>query len=269
MCSCHVIINFHVNLIQLVYRFCYCGDQLSFLNNFSWKSHSQIGRKLGFSASKTVSNVRCFRNISEERMRQLKTDQMKKRTFNKIKWTVKAYSDWRSNRMSNFNQFDVRIYESDLDRVELLEHDSFEFAMCAFIAEVKKVDGSEYPGKTLYHLVVSIQKHINNKGKNWKLVESASFTQIHTLLNNLMKERAKANIGTVKHQAEMINSEIENKLWDSGVLGEDTPDKLRNTVLFLIGLNIGLRAGDEHYDLRRDIPGKPSQLQFRRNDKRV
>ena len=73
--------------------------------------------------------------------------------------------------MQDVTGFDVRIYESDIDRVELLERDSFEFAMCTFLAKVRKVDGSDYPGKTLYHLVVSIQKHLTSHGKNWKLVE--------------------------------------------------------------------------------------------------
>ena len=57
-----------------------------------------------------------------------------------------------------------------------------------------------------------------------------------------MKERASANIGTVKRHAEMFSLEVENQLWDSGTLGESNPDQLRNTVLFLIGLNIELEC---------------------------
>ena len=171
--------------------------------------------------------------------------------------------------MSDVALFDVRIYESDLDRVELLECDSFEYAMCNFIAEVKKVDGSEYPGKTLYHLVVSIQKHVNSKGKNWKLIEGSQFSGLCNVLNNLMKEHAKSNIGNVKRQAEMLDSNIEEKLWSSGALGEENPEQFRWTVLFLLGLNAGLRAGDEHYALHRDSPTLPSQLQFERNEKGV
>ena len=190
---------------------------------------------------------------------------MKRRTFNKVQWAVKAYRDWRSHRMSDVSLFDALIYESDIDRVELLEHDHFEFAICNFLSEVRKLDGTEYPGKTLYHLVVSIQKHVNLRGKNWKLIKGSQFGAVCTVLNNLMKERAHNNIGMTKRQAKMIDSEIESKLWESGVLGEDTPDQLRWTVLFLIGLNVGLRSGDEHYALRCDSPDKPSQLQFERN----
>ena len=81
-----------------------------------------------------------------------------------------------------------------------------------------------------------------------------------------MKERAQENVGMVKKQAGVVNYEVEDLLWKQNILGEETPDKLRNTVLFLIGINCGLRAGDEHYDLCRDSPNKPSQFAFKRNE---
>ena len=134
---------------------------------------------------------------------------------------------------------------------------------------VYKVNGTEYPGKTLYHSIVSIQKHIQSNGKSWKIIEGGQFSQVRTVLNNLMKERAKANIGTVKHEVQFINSGIEKKLWDSGCLGDDTPDKLRCTVLFLLRLHVGLMVGDEHYDLQHDMANLPSQIQFEHNKKGV
>ena len=238
--------------------------------NFRWKSKSQIGRKLGFAASKTVSNLRRFKKVSDEKIAELKKETIKKRTYAKMQWGVKAFRDWRHNRLSNVNGFDVRIYECDIDRVELLEKDLFEYAMCAFLAEVTKVkDGAEYPGKTLYQMVVSIQKYLNSNGVHWKLVESVQFNKIRTVLDNLMKERAIQQIGTVRKQAQLIDFQTENQLWESGVLGEQSPDQLRNTVLFLLGLNVGLRAGDEQYALRRDSAEKPSQLSFKRNGKGV
>ena len=58
------------------------------------------------------------------------------------------------------------------------------------------------------------------------------------------------NIGVTKKQAMVISYETENCLWDKGILGEDEPEKFRNTVLFLLGINIYLRAVEEHYNLR-------------------
>ena len=63
----------------------------------------------------------------------------------------------------------------------------------------------------------------------------------------------------------MIEFDQENAMWEKEILGECTPDQLRRTVLFLIGLNVGLRAGDEQYALRRDSPDMPPQLSFKRN----
>ena len=43
----------------------------------------------------------------------------------------------------------------------------------------------------------------------------------------------------------------EQILWEKGILGEDSPDKLRQTVFFLIGVRFGLRGLKEQYELRR------------------
>ena len=58
------------------------------------------------------------------------------------------------------------------------------------------------------------------------------------------------NIGVVKKQANFITYEMEEKLWKFGILGEENPDQLRNTDLFLIGINVHLFAIEEHYALR-------------------
>lgn len=49
-----------------------------------------------------------------------------------------------------------------------------------------------------------------------------------------MKERAKQNIGMIKKQVQVITHSFEDELWKKSILGEDTPDKLRQTVLFMI-----------------------------------
>ena len=84
-----------------------------------------------------------------------------------------------------------------------------------------------------------------------------------------MKECAQQNVGTVVKQAQLIPLNYESALWEKGILGEHTPDLLRDTVLFLLGIHCDLRAGDKHYDLLPDVEGKPSQLSFQRDENRV
>ena len=55
-----------------------------------------------------------------------------------------------------------------------------------------------------------------------------------------MQERSAQLIGTTRKQAEVISLKYENELWLKGVLGEDSPDKLRNTILYLLGVNKAL-----------------------------
>ena len=69
----------------------------------------------------------------------------------------------------------------------------------------------------------------------------------------------------MKCQAGLVTSDIEKELWRKGILGEETPEQLCDTVLFLLGLNVTPRAIDEHYYLHREMPTKPSQLQLKRN----
>ena len=144
-----------------------------------------------------------------------------------------------------------------------MEKDNFIHAMCRFIPKVnhKKGDGL-YPGRTLYQLVTSIQKYLHVNKLYWKIIDGPEFVDLHNVLDNVMKERMQANIGTVKCQAKLIDYDLENELWNRGVLGEESPDQLRNTVLFFLGMNCTLRAGDKHYNLRHEMPDKKSQLQF-------
>ena len=111
-------------------------------------------------------------------------------------------------------------------------------------------------------MIVAIQKYLIVNKLKWKLVEGDEFEECRTVLDNIMQERTAANIGVVKRQAGLITYEHENSLWEKNVLGEDTPDKLRNTVLFLLGINCCLRAVEDHYNLRRDTVDEPSQLSF-------
>ena len=140
--------------------------------------------------------------------------------------------------------------------------------MCKFIAEVMKVkDGSDYPGKTLYQICVSIQKHLKQAGVHWKLVQGDDFTDLRMTLDNLMKQRAVNNFGTTTKQAQVIPLNVQDKMWNDGILGEYTPDKLHKTVCLLIRMNVGLRASDEHYALCRPSESKPSQITFKTDSK--
>ena len=94
------------------------------------------------------------------------------------------------------------------------------------------------------------------------MLDDIEFMDLKVTLDNVMKERTASNIGMVVKQAELIPLDFEENMWKNNILLEETPEKLRETVLFLLGINLGLRAGDEHYALHRGTKDKPSQLSF-------
>ena len=211
--------------------------------------------------TKTVSKHK-FDFTSETRIEQLKQVKLKKKSDVKVDWAVSAYIDWRNDRLEKF-QYDPAIYYVDLLDLENLTKENLSHALCHFIPEVtrKRGDGP-YPGATLYQLVVAIQHYLFVNKIKWKLLDDECFDDIRTVLDNVMQERMAQNIGVVKCQAGIISYEQENALWEKGIFGEDTPDKLHNTVLFLIGINVYLCAVKEHYYLRLDTPSQKGQLTF-------
>ena len=116
-------------------------------------------------------------------------------------------------------------------------------------------------------MAVAIQNYLKQHNVNWKLVHSngLEFRKFNRVLDKVMQERAALTIGTVKRQAQVISLDFENTLWSNNVLGEDSVDKLRSTVLYILGVNCALRAGDEHYALRRLGGQTSSQLSFECN----
>ena len=136
--------------------------------------------------------------------------------------------------------------------------ESLKFGLCRFITEIKKLDGSDFPGKTLYHLVVCIQLFLESQGFGFKLINDPAFKELKYTLDNTMKACTVMGIGNSIKKAEVLSATDEDLLWSLGFLGTSNPDQLLNTVIFCIGKGFALHAGREHRALR----GIPFQSQF-------
>ena len=144
----------------------------------SLNSHGKEVLKRSLGINKNVSNVRKFKTVTLMKLSQLKTRQLKRRTFNKMQWAVKAFTEWRSQRLaSNSDNVQCDIFHANLHDTSVLTKQQFKNSMCMFIPEVTKIhDGSDYPGKALYEMVTSIQKFLHEHMIYWKLLEDAEFT---------------------------------------------------------------------------------------------
>ncbi len=83
----------------------------------------------------------------------------------------------------------------------------------------------------------------------FKLVDGEEFHNVKFTLDNLMKKRTFDRVGVLQ-KANVISETDEEAMWEGGTLGEDSPDKLRDTVMYLLGISCALRGGQEHRNLR-------------------
>ena len=105
-------------------------------------------------------------------------------TMKKVAWADKLYREWRNyrNEMPNLESI-----LCDLNDKTSITKSALIFALTRFLSEIKKVDGGEYPGKTLYDILICLQFHLETIGLGWKLLNDKTFKDVKFTLDNLMK----------------------------------------------------------------------------------
>ncbi len=203
--------------------------------------------------------------VSESELKSPQGKTFAPATNKKIGWAVKLFVKWQKDRLAR-GLGGVQIESSDILDPQA-DVDYLKNTICLFLSEVRRADGKEYPGPSLYNIVVMLQLHFDRQGKTWKLLDDPQFCCIKNTLDNLMKQRSLARITQPVKAAEPITLEDEETLWDMKVLGEDDPEQLRDTVLFLVGLTFVLRGGKEQRALR--APSFDPQIVVKKNEKGV
>ena len=159
-------------------------------------------------------------------------------TQQKATWALKVFDDWRlwKSTKSGVN-IPTLLDMSDADKNEHIS---------VFVQEARKRDGSPYPGKTLMEMVCALQKYLELNCVHVKFLQDKVFSKLQHSLDVKMKEVTTLGIGVFPDQADIITFEIENDLWEKGILGDQAPLPLFRAVFYLLGLNFSLRSGQEH-----------------------
>ena len=83
------------------------------------------------------------------------------------------------------------------------------------------------------------------------------FTSFCETLDSRMKEFKSLGEGRA-YQAEVLSEEMEEALWQRGLLGDSHSQQLLDTLVYYVGLYFALRSGKEH----RSLQHSPSQLEL-------
>ena len=116
----------------------------------------------------------------------------------------------------------------------MLTKSNLPFALCRFVTEIVKKGDSSFPPNSVKGIIRTVQMYLNTKKLYWKLLskDDEVFSDLYYVVDNVMKQGAKEGLGIVKH-ATPVSIEMEETMWETGVLGEDTPVQLRNTLLYM------------------------------------
>ena len=102
------------------------------------------------------------------------------------------FREWRSfcNQSSVLQNI-----QCDLDNKDSITSKNLIFGVSQFITEVKKLDATDFPAKTLYDLIACIQFYLATMGFAWKLLIQPQFQDIKFTLDNMMKLRTLQGVG--------------------------------------------------------------------------
>ena len=159
-------------------------------------------------------------------------------TGQKAMWAYRLYEKWAQWRKDAYDPrvdfltvVDLLMIDTELAGVS--DHDVNQL-LCQFIAVVRKDGGERYPLLKAGKLV---------------FFGDEIFEKLRKSLDIEMKISAQKKLGLKPRQALVVSEEIENFLWDKSFLGNSNPEVLLRTTFYLIGLNFGMRAGDERRKL--------------------
>ena len=185
--------------------------------------------------------------LDDRSMESLGRKKFSSETMKKVQWVRNMYNDWRAYRNASDH---LESIECDIEDVAHIPQESLCKAVCKFLTEVKKIDGSDFPVHILYDIVICLQFHLECNGIMWKLISDGVFAELKFTLDNVMKSRHGAGIGNKVKQADVVNLSDEEILWSISLLGTSNPQVLLDTLVYLIGLHCSLGARKEHRSLR-------------------
>ena len=141
--------------------------------------------------------------------------------------------------------------------------------MSKFVAEARKVDGKPYPTSTLYQLVCGLARSLRTNDPDIQVFSDSTFTPFRDTLDSRMKELKASGIDH-SHQAGVLTVEMEETLWQQGLLDPATAvghNGLLCRALFSVeewpGTSqleaLSISAGIGRASARCTIPGVPKE----------
>ncbi len=122
-----------------------------------------------------------------------------------------------------------------------------------FVVEMRRQDGVNYRAKTVFEFVLAIQSAFDHQcGVVHSFLSEKEFASIRNSLDDTMRHLQSIGLGYAPKKPDVVTDVMEEVLWSQGILGKSPSTKLLKSLVYLLGVNLGLRAG-EHRLLRKPM----------------
>jgi len=153
--------------------------------------------------STTASNR--FITTTENELEALRKSRIPQTTLEKVKWGVNLFYKWHNQWKISLDG-GLKVYK-DLDQ---MDKSDLNYCLKFFLSDARKVNGQEYPPRTLKEIVACIQHHLNYELKQpWSIFKDEAFMEAREILDAVMKRSARH--GNVKEKKRTATISIESE----------------------------------------------------------
>ena len=193
--------------------------------------NEELCDKSGEEASREAVNVRYGSPKTKEKVVKARKGGIPQ---DQNKWVANLWCEWAQYRLQ------VPFVKEEEKQYELLEDfckistKAMNFWLAKFILEVHRRDGKLYSGETLYQICCGLLRLLKEADRaEVNILSNPVFCQFRAPLDARMKEIKATGEHKVK-KAEVITEEQENCLWEKGLLGDQHPQQLLDTLIFYV-----------------------------------
>ena len=168
-------------------------------------------------------------------------------------WARKNFIAWRDAR--NAANPDNKCPEDLLYKVPF-DIDALVYWLPRYVCETRTKAGNKYPASTLLCLLGGLLREMRSVSPdcpNFMDTSDSRFKGMHSIVDYYFRQLRNEGVGASVKHASLINKDEENILWQQGVLGDDTPERLLRAVFYCNGKNIASGATEM---FRAGVPEK-------------
>ena len=170
-------------------------------------------------------------------------------TARNTQWAVKVFISWaEENNTENEVQCPTELLETVTDPEKLGRW------LSKFLVSARNRQGNNYTPQSVHCILSGLLRHIRARNPaaaslNFLDTNNSAFQPFQAVLDRCFRQ-LRATGKSTSVSTPVIAVEDEEKFWETGALGTETPEKLLHTVFYLNGKNFLLRGGEEHYNLK-------------------